>query len=88
MIHQMYVILDNKSAIYNKPFFFINDAVAIRAAQDLLDQPDHEIAKHPEDYTMFKLGTYDDETAFITTNDGLPVLIRFHEIANKTQRAA
>lgn len=77
---QMYVIYDSKACIYNKPFYLINDQVALRSANDLVIDKTNEIGKHPEDFTMFCIGTYDDESANIKTLEKFDVICRFHEL--------
>lgn len=60
MIINIYTIFDDKAKIYNKPFYMHNDAVALRALTDLADDPNTDVHKHPEDFVLFKLGTFDD----------------------------
>lgn len=81
MKHEMYVVFDKKSQIYNKPFYFINHAVAVRAARELLLDTTSEITRHPEDFAMFHVGTYDDETAEIQVAKIQDIIVRFHELA-------
>ena len=37
--------------------------MAIRVFGDCIDSDSHQFSKHPEDYTLFNLGTWDDNTA-------------------------
>lgn len=67
MITKMYVIYDSKAEIYNQPFHFINDGQATRQFSDAVNNPETDFAKHPEDYTLFRIGTYDDSTTKIET---------------------
>lgn len=60
-----YTIYDSKSEIYTQPFFQATDAVAQRAFQDLINDPEHPFGRHPQDYTLFALGTFDDSNAEI-----------------------
>lgn len=87
MKHSMYVIYDSAAKMYNKPFFFINDAVAYRAACDLMQDTNNEITKNPSDYTMSCLGTYDDETAEFELFTAHKVIARFIEINRKSEAA-
>lgn len=84
MIINAYVIFDTKAEIYNKPFYFLNDKIALRAAQDLIDDPQTDVHKHPEDFMMFHIGTYEDETAHFKANDKQKCICRFHELEVKT----
>ncbi|AXH74012.1 MAG: nonstructural protein [Microviridae sp.] len=64
----MYVIYDTKAKFYNKPFFMQNDQIAQRAFTDLANDPQTDICKHPTDFQLYKVGTYEDATATITSN--------------------
>lgn len=79
MLVKTYVIFDVKAKFYNKPFFLQNDSVAIRAFTDLANDPNSDVCKHPTDFILFSLGTYDDETAKLSTTEPL-VLARAHEL--------
>lgn len=68
MIKKIYSIYDEKAAYYMQPFFLNQDAEAIRAIADLIDKPDHPFAKHPQDYTLFGLGEYDELNGTFTTD--------------------
>ncbi len=82
MIVNLYCIFDDKAKMYNKPFAFVNDQVATRAAMDILTDGDSEIRNYPTDFSMFKLGTYDDTTAQIDYN--MELLLRFNELTVPT----
>lgn len=75
---QTFVIFDSKAKIYNKPFYFVNDQVAYRSAVDLLQGEKNDIQRNPTDFSMFKLGIYDDETASFEYKK--EHFISFHEI--------
>lgn len=68
MITNLYTILDIKSAVYNTPFTMLNHDVAKRACMDLVQDASTQFSKHPADYTLFHLGTYEDTTAKIKLN--------------------
>lgn len=77
---QMYVIWDSKARVYHKPVHFHNDELALRAARNLVSDGDNEIRRNPEDFTLFHVGEYDDETASLQPSDKQRILCRFHEI--------
>lgn len=77
----MYVIFDKAAKMYNKPFYLLNEQIALRSAVDLLSTPGTDIYNNPEDFAMFKLGEYDDENATITNDPDMPLVCRFHELA-------
>lgn len=65
MILQAYAIYDSKAEAYMQPFFVRNDGEALRGFMDGMDNEQSPFHKWPQDYTLFKLGRYDDETGKI-----------------------
>ncbi len=57
---QIYAIFDNCSGIYEKPFFHTADDVVRREFQDVALSADHPINKHPEHYSLWRLGNFDN----------------------------
>ena len=66
MIHKIYAVYDSKGESYTPPFFDHAEGRAIRTFSDCCNDPGHQFGKHPEDYTLFDLGQYDDNTGTIT----------------------
>ena len=58
----MYVIHDITSELYTQPFFGVNDAVAIRSASNLVQNPGTTFYDNPEDFRLYHIGSYNDET--------------------------
>lgn len=63
MIHRVFTIYDCKAEMYLQPFCFKTVGQASRAFEESCNDINHQFNKHPEDYTLFELGTYDDNTA-------------------------
>lgn len=63
---KMFSIRDCKAELYNPPSYFHNEGQATRQFSDAINNPETPYGQHPEDYTLFRIGTYDDETAEIT----------------------
>lgn len=61
MILKAYAIYDNKGLLYHAPFFMSTDGQAVRALSDLVNDNTTSIARHPGDYVLFGIGTYDDQ---------------------------
>ncbi len=59
---EMFSIYDHKAKAYIRPFFTPNSALAIRAITDAQADPTHMFHKHPEDFGLYHLGTFDDAT--------------------------
>lgn len=57
-----YCIYDSKAHAYLKPFFMPNDAMAVRAFTQIANDPQSDICRSPADFTLFKVGVWDDES--------------------------
>ena len=55
-----YTIYDVASGIYMRPFFTQADGQAKRSFADISNDENHEIGKHPEDYTLYRIGNFDE----------------------------
>lgn len=65
MITRMFSVYDSKAKAFLPPFFMPVDAVAKRTFSDCANDPRHAFCMHPEDYTLFALGTFDDNNAAV-----------------------
>ncbi len=81
MNHRIFVVFDSKASAYLPPFFMPEAGQAVRVFSDMCNSPDHAFGKHPEDYTLFEIGTFDDRSCtllqlkgFITHGVGLAFL--------------
>lgn len=63
MIHNVYSVFDSKLATFDRPFYMLSDASAIRSFSDAVNEP-NELTRHwhrhPEDYSLFHLGKFND----------------------------
>lgn len=57
-----YCIVDSKGKFFNLPFFVRNVEIAKRSFSDLVRNPQTDIGRHPEDYTLFYVGKFDDSS--------------------------
>jgi len=65
MLHKICSIFDSAAAMYQRPFTAKSYGEVTRSFQDVCLDADHEIGKHPEDYTLYSLGTFNDGTGEI-----------------------
>lgn len=66
---EMYSVYDSKAQAYGLPFHAPNDAVALRIFGEAVNDPSTQLNKYPEDFVLFHLGRFDDQTAqFEITN--------------------
>lgn len=66
MKHNVYSIFDAAAEAYFPPFFLHTEGMAIRGFTDAVNDPESQVGKHPKDYTLFQIGTFDDNTGIIT----------------------
>lgn len=59
----VYSIYDTATAAYMRPLFMQSDGQALRLFIDAATAADHDIGKHPEDYSLVRIGVWDDQTA-------------------------
>lgn len=62
MILQVFSIYDSASGLYAQPSIMASKGVAIRSFTDQVNDPNSIISKHPDDYSLYYLADYDDET--------------------------
>lgn len=56
----LYAIFDSAGRIYDGPIPGQSDGFMNRKFSDLCLNADHDIGKHPHDYTLFHVGSWDD----------------------------
>lgn len=67
MEYRVYTIRDNKADAYLQPFFMPNYEVAARAISDCVGDVSHNFHVHAQDFALYELGTFDDQTGEITS---------------------
>ncbi len=75
MKQKMFTVLDTKAMAYLPPFFLPNEAVAKRVFGDMATDQTHQFGKHPEDFSMYYLGEFEDMTSVVEIDKKAPVLI-------------
>lgn len=74
---KMFSVFDMKAAVYSAPFFMPREEMAIRAFADGVNDgrdPNNNWAKHPEDFSLFYIGEFDDELAVATSVNPRPLV--------------
>jgi len=54
-------VFDSKAKCFSQPFFTPTKAVAVRAFSDQANDGTSQLFKHPEDFTLYCVGYFDDE---------------------------
>lgn len=78
----MVCIKDRAIDAYMQPFFVQHRNQAIRGLQDEVNREGSELGKHPEDYDLYLLGEWDEQTGKTIPCD--PLLIsRAQDLVNR-----
>lgn len=62
MNHTILAIKDAKSGLFLKPIYTPSVPVAIRTFADAVNDKNSFVNAHPEDYDLYLIGTWNDET--------------------------
>ena len=60
MLHKMYSVFDSCVCVYDRPFVASNDSQACRSFGDIAQDVSHPFGMHPEHYSLFRIGAFDD----------------------------
>jgi len=67
MKYHIFTIYDSKAKAYLVPFFLHQDGMALRVFADCVNDTTHQFGKHPEDYILFNIGSWEDDKAIFKT---------------------
>lgn len=62
MILKVFSVYDSKVEVYLQPFFMRTKGEAIRGFSDLVNDETTQFSKYKEDYTLYELGSFHDDT--------------------------
>lgn len=71
MLLKIFTVYDSKVESYMNPFFCKSVGEALRSFQEIANDKNHQIGKYPADFTLFEIGTYNDENGRIEMFDAL-----------------
>lgn len=61
-----YTLYDVKALTFSPPFFTSNDNVAKRMVMDLVSDTNNNVGRHPADFKLYKIGTFDEGNGVLT----------------------
>lgn len=67
MKQEIFSVYDSAAQAFLQPFFSPSLGSALRSLTDAVNDPKHEFSKHAGDYTLFKLGSFSDDTGLFDT---------------------
>lgn len=82
----IFAIKDYTAELFSNLQLHANKATAIRSFTDQVNngQADNLVAKYPEQFGLYQLGVYDDNTGFIEVSEqGAELVIRAVDVKNR-----
>lgn len=81
---KLYAVYDVASGVYDGPHAQQTDAVATRNFAQAVNNPESPIGKNPDDFTLFRVGTWDDSNGEIIPESVVKIVNGLEVIANVT----
>jgi len=69
MISKIFTIYDSKTQAYLTPFFNPTTGGAVRSFEEACRDESSTFHKYPADFTLFEIGSFDDNSSQITLLD-------------------
>jgi len=63
---KIFVVYDTKAEAYMQPFFMASTGQALRTFEDTVNDTTTTFNKHSADFTLFEIGTFEDDTGSIS----------------------
>lgn len=88
MILEVYSVFDSKAKAFMQPWYAANQFVALRHFVSAVNDPATVFYKHPSDFVLYRLGSFNDETGVLWASDqllnlGLAATFKTREVANE-----
>ena len=82
MLHFVISVKDRAADVFNRPFIVPHRNVAIRDFTDEVNRKadDNQLSKHPDDFDLYLLGQFDDNTGQFVQSEGPVVLVRAKDV--------
>ncbi|AXL15295.1 nonstructural protein [Microviridae sp.] len=75
MILKIFAVYDSKVEGFANPFYAVTRGQAVRMFQDSLDDERSPFSKHPEDYSLFFLGQFNDANGVLDNATAIEKII-------------
>lgn len=82
MLQYVVSVKDRAAEVFNRPFFVPHRNVAVRDFTDEVNRAaaDNQLNKHPDDFDLYILGTFDDNTGVFHMEETPTVLVRAKDV--------
>jgi len=80
-------VKDRAADLYGKPFYVRTRAEAIRSFTDEVNNKQSQINQHPEDYDLYEIGTFDEDSGELQgiTGGGPITIVRAQDLVHNEQ---
>lgn len=85
MKRNIYCVYDSQVKSYMTPMFMENDGAAVRALQNAVNSQDNDIGMYPQHFTLFHLGTFDNQTAEFDLNTTPRSVMQAHHLMDENR---
>lgn len=65
MLLNAYSVYDTKALNYSPPFYAPTNGAATRMIADAAADPNNNLGRHPADFVLFRVGTFDDQVGLL-----------------------
>lgn len=80
MVLKIFTVFDSKVGAYKQPLFMRSSGEALRSIMECVSDNNHPFSKYSEDYTLFELGEYDDDSAAFDLHPTPKSIARLNEL--------
>jgi hypothetical protein len=82
MLQFVVSVKDRAADVFNRPFFVPHRNVAVRDFTDEVNRnaSDNQLNKHPDDFDLYLLGTFDDNAGTFDMEEQPVVLVRAKDV--------
>lgn len=71
---KVYSLFDRKVGVHSVPMFFTHEGYFLRAVMEIVKDPNTNVGRHPADFELLYLGTFDDNTGRFDQAEGVKSL--------------
>jgi hypothetical protein len=85
MIYFVVSVRDRAADVFGRPFYVPHRNVAVRDFTDEVNRSsgDNALFRHPDDFDLYLLGTFDDNTAKFEAEESYTCLVRGKDVVAK-----
>lgn len=86
MIMKIFTVFDRKVGAHLQPFYARSDGEAMRMLKETVLSGQSKLSQFPEDYHLYSLGEFDDQTGELLPNDRVEPVCSVVEVIEEVRR--